>query len=119
MGDLNSCKGSKKKVLKEWIEEEGLQDIGKEEHTHEWGNHKCRIDWVLTRGLGKPWWSKEGWECGSNHTIIAAKVDMNAKVVERKQIDWDKVRQWLAEQEEGEGVGEEREWEYIGEASTY
>ena len=37
MGDVNCCGGSKKRTLEEWIQEGEYQDIGKEEHTHEWG----------------------------------------------------------------------------------
>ena len=50
IGDLNCCGRSKKRVLEAWIEEEELQDIAREEHTHEWGRHMCRIDRVLPKG---------------------------------------------------------------------
>lgn len=58
-----------------------------------WGNHKCRIDRVLTRGAGSPWWQKEDWECGSDDTIIEAKVEADSKIISRKEICWDKVKE--------------------------
>ena len=60
IGDLTCCAGSKSRRLEEFIETEGWEDIGREKHTHEWGNHKCRIDRVLTRGAGRPWFFEEG-----------------------------------------------------------
>ena len=59
MGDLNCCGGSKKRTLEGWIQAREYQDIGKEEHTHDWGLHRCRIDRVLTKGQGKPWYLKQ------------------------------------------------------------
>ena len=38
IGDLNACGGSKKKRLEELIEKEQLDDIGRDEHTHVWGD---------------------------------------------------------------------------------
>ena len=73
-GDPNWGGGGKGRRLEEFIEEQQLDDIGREEHTHESGNHKCRIGRVLMEGGGRPWFFKEGWECGSDHTIVAAKV---------------------------------------------
>ena len=52
MGDLNSCGGSKKSIINEYIGRGELQDSGvpparsdsgKEEHAHIWGSHRCRI----------------------------------------------------------------------------
>lgn len=43
---------------------------------------------------------KEGWECASDHTIIAAKVDTQAKEKVRREINRDKVREWLQEQKD-------------------
>ena len=68
IGALSACGGSKKKRLNEFIEDQQLGDIGREEHTHEWANHRCRIDRVLTRGRGKPWLFKEGWERPHRHS---------------------------------------------------
>ena len=79
LGDLNCCGGSKKRVLEEWIEREDWQNIGREDHIHEWGNHRCRIDRVLTRGWGKPWLMEAGWECNSDYTIVAARVDTQCR----------------------------------------
>ena len=98
IGDLNACGGSKKRRLNELIEEEQLNDIGREEHTHGWGNHRCRIDRVLTRGPGRPWFYKEGWECRSDHTIVAAKVMAEAAIIHRTETDWNTVREWLEQQ---------------------
>ena len=58
IGDINYCGGSKKRALEEWIEAEELEDIGREEHTHVWGRHKCRIDRVLTTRGESPWFFK-------------------------------------------------------------
>ena len=38
IGDLNECGRSKKKRLEQFTQEEQLDDIGREEHTHEWGD---------------------------------------------------------------------------------
>ena len=56
------------------------------------GRHKCTIDRVLRRGRGKPWFFQEGWECNSDHTIVAAKVMAEEATIERTEINWDKVR---------------------------
>jgi len=55
IGDLNCCRGSKNRRLEEFIEEHTMDDIGTIEHTHEWGQHKCRIDRVITKGTGRLW----------------------------------------------------------------
>lgn len=99
-GDLNACGGSKKRRLEEYIEKEQLDNIGREAHTHVWGNHRCRIGRVLIRGRGTPWVFKEGWECDNDHTVVAAKVKAEAATLECIEMDWDQVRGWLAEQEE-------------------
>ena len=100
MGDLNACGGSPKRRLEKFIETEQLDDIGREDHTHEWGNHRCRIDRVLTRGRGKPWVFRGGWECNSDHTIVATKVSAEAAIVENVQTGWHKVREYLEGEEE-------------------
>ena len=112
IGDLNACGGSKKRRLEEFIEMEQVDDIGREEHTHKWGNHRCRIDRVLASGRGKPWVFKEGWECNSDHTIVAAKVRTEAATVESTETDWDKVREWLESKQER--LEEAMEWEMVG-----
>ena len=112
MGDLNCCGGSKRRVLEEFIELGEWADIGKEEHTHQWGNHKCRIDRVLTKGGGRLWFFEEGWECKSDHTIIAVQAVTEAEKVIRTETDWDKVRQWLDAQEEK--PDDKARWECVG-----
>ena len=112
IGDLNACGGSTKRRLEEFIESEQLDDIGREEHTHVWGNHRCRIDRVLTRSRGKLWIFEEGWECNSNHTIGATKVSAEATTVESRETDWGKVREWL-EKEEERSLEEHTGWEMV------
>lgn len=112
IGDLNACGGSKKRRLEEFIETEQLDDIGREDHTHVWGSHRCRIDRVLTRRTGKPWVFKEGWECDSDHTIVATKVMAEAAIVERIEKDWNQVREWLAGK--AESSEEPTEWQLVG-----
>ena len=73
LGDFNCCGGSKKRSLEEVMTEFDLDDIGTTQHTHEWGQHKCRINRVFTRDGGRPWAIKEGWGCLSNHTAIGTK----------------------------------------------
>ena len=109
MGNLNTYGGSKKKRLQEYIETQQLDDIGREEHTHVWGNHRCR---VLTNGTGKPWFFKEGWEFNSDHTIVAAKVKTEVTVVDSTETDWDKGRQWLENEEEN--PEESKAWKIVG-----
>ena len=36
-----------------------------------------------TKGHGRPWYLKEAWVCGSAHTIISAKVDIQGKDTRR------------------------------------
>ena len=108
IGDMNDCGGSKKTILQESIEEDDWQNIGREDHTHRWGNHQRRIERVITSG-GRAWYIEEGWECGRDHTIVAAKVEIQAKVIKRKEINWGGVR----EREEGT-EGERREWAEMG-----
>ena len=91
---------------------EQLDDIGREEHTHKWGKHRFRIDRVLTRGRGRPWFFKEGWECIRDYTTVAARVKIKAATVERTEMDWDKVRKWLEEREENQE--ELTEWQMVG-----
>ena len=91
IGDLNYCGGSKKRRLGEFIEEQNLDDIGRIEHTHEWGAHRCRIDRVLTKEKGRPWFFVEGLECKSDHTIVAAKVKTKGVTIKRRETNWDAV----------------------------
>ena len=63
IGDLN-CSRRKATRLQERIEQEDLMDVGTAEFTHRWGQHRCTIARVLTRGAGwdreKTWKGKQG-----------------------------------------------------------
>ena len=74
IGDLNCCRGTKKRVLEELIESREWDNIRTTQHTYEWGNHNCRIDRVLTRGGGRPWAIEEGWGCLSDHKAVGVKM---------------------------------------------
>jgi len=103
IGDLNCCGGTKKKTLEALIEERGWEDIGTTEHTHEWGNHKCRIDRVLTRGGARPWAIKEGWGCLSDHSAVGVRAQLvDMRHITLKQTDWRKVREYVEKEEEKE-----------------
>ena len=52
-----------------------------------------------TRGGGSPWHMKERWEGGSDHAIVAAKVEGGAKSIMTKGIKWEAVRQSVEEPE--------------------
>ena len=70
------------------------------------------MDRVLTRGRGKLWALKEGWECNSDPTIVATKVREEAATVESIETDWYKVREWLETEEERSE--EPKGWEMVG-----
>lgn len=106
----NFCAG---RVLEEYVREEELSNIRGLEHTHGWANYRCRIDRVLTRGRGRPWLFEEGLECNSDRTMVAAPVELAAAVIERLEIDWDKVGKWV--EKGGEGTGIEAECNGVGE----
>jgi len=54
IGDLNYCSSSKKRRLKAFIREPDIEVIGTTQHIHKWGEHRCRIDRVLTRARAGP-----------------------------------------------------------------
>ena len=68
-----------------------MADVGREEHTHEWGKRKCRIESVLTRGGGRTWFFKEGLQCRSDHTVVAVRAKMESTEVKRMETNWGKV----------------------------
>jgi len=70
LGDFNCCGGSQKRTLEELVRNLDFEDIGTTQHTHEWGQHKCKIDRVLTKSGGRPWVIKEGWGFLSDHAAI-------------------------------------------------
>lgn len=77
---------------------------------HEWDNHRCRIDRVLTRGWGRAFRIRT---CNSGHTMVAATVRVEMRSLRLRVINWDKVRAWL-EAEGGSGE-ERREYHLVGE----
>jgi len=108
LGDFNCCGGSKKRSLEEVMTEFDLDDIGTTQHTHEWGQHKCRINRVFTRDGGRPWAIKEGWGCLSDHAAIGTKVKLkDEKRIVLMKTDWRKVEKYVETEKEKleKGVG--------------
>lgn len=69
IGDFNCWSETRKMVLKELIEEEDWEDIETMQHTHEWGNHRCRIDRVPTyEGRRETFEIEEGLGCLSDRS---------------------------------------------------
>ena len=120
MGDFNCCGGSKKKSLEEVVAEFDLDDIGTTQHTHEWGQHKERIDRVLTKARARPWVVKEGWGCLSDYAAIEARVKLkDGEAVSLPQTNWRKVEEYIDREKEKiqKRVGEqEHTYEYAGQA---
>jgi len=118
IGDRNHCGGTKKRRLEEFIQEQALDDVSTTQHTHEWGQYKCRIDRVLTRGGGRPWAIEEGWECLNDHSMIGARVQSGEPQNRTlKQTDWTKVREYVDRREDMKKVGaKEYDCKHTGEA---
>ena len=76
------------------------------------GSKKRRLEQFIDTERGKPWFFKEGWECKSYQTIVAAKVRAEAAAVESTETDWDRVRECLRQTEEN--PEEHKEWEVVG-----
>jgi len=111
VGDLNCHGNGKDKMLREWIEEEELMDIGTSEYTHRYGaTHKCTIDRVLTNGGARPWKIRKEWDHSSDHAIVGLRKSrvMSKRYV--KRIDWEAVEKFVEEDPMGKEFG------YVGEA---
>ena len=84
------------------------------------GQHKCRIDRVLTRGGGRPWAIKEGWGCLRDHAAIGARVKLrDEKRVTLTRTDWRKVEKYVEtdkEKQEKKIGTREHQYEYAGQA---
>jgi len=121
IGDLNCCGGTKKRVLEEMLEQRGWDDIGTTGHTHEKGQHRCRIDRVLTRGQARPWAIEEGWGCLSDHAAVGVRAQLESmRHVKLRQTDWRKVREYVDREGEREkeielGRGKATVYRYTGE----
>lgn len=74
MEDLNCHGKGKDRMLREWIDEEELMDIGTAEYTHRWGAHRYTIDRILTRGGASPWAIEEEWGHTSDHAILGVRL---------------------------------------------
>ena len=113
IGDLNCHGNGKDNMLKEWIEEEELMDIGMAEYTHRYGDsHKCTIDRVLTKGGARPWKIQREWDHGSDHAILGLRKKSKSTVRQLVRIDWEAVSKYV----EGEEGREEKTYSYVGEA---
>jgi len=120
IGDFNCCGGSKKRALEELTMELEFEDIGTTQHTHEWGQHRCSIDKVLTKSGGRLWAIKEGWGCLSDHAAVGARVKVGSReVVRLTRMDWRKVEEYVEKEKvkEEKRVGmSEHEYEYEDQA---
>lgn len=120
LGDFNCPEGSKKLTLEDIIAELELDDVCTTQHTHEWGQHKCRIDRVLTKGEGRPWAIKEGWGCLSDHVAIGVRVKLSdGQKLTLTKTDWRKVERYVENErkkrEKKVGI-RKHEYEYAGQA---
>jgi len=99
IGDLN-CSARKRGKLQEYMEEEEMMDISTAEYTHIWGEHRCTIDVVITRGAARPWAIPEHWDHSADHAVVGARIVMQHRIKKFRRIDWEKMKEYVEKEEE-------------------
>jgi len=106
VGDLNCHCNGKDRVLKEWIEQEELMDIGTAMYTHRWGAHRCVIDRALTRSSARTWAIDEEWDHTSDHAIVGTRLQRADRRRVLRRTDWTAVEKYIKEEGERSRPGQ-------------
>lgn len=111
IGDINSCGGRKRQALEQWLENGEWRETSAIQHTHEWRDHKCSIDKILTKHNTRALAVEDSWVANSDHAFIAMEAQSEYQKVKRYTTDWDAVKKWAEENSAKEG----REWDSTAE----